>query len=133
MVALYRSPRRLIVATSCHFAAWLLGGIEVMVGLHVLGVPVGIRDAMIIESLGQAFRAVGFAVPGGLGVQEAGVLLICGLLGIGPQSAIELSLLRRFRELVLGVPALAAWYWIERPAGGRLVTNDNELCRETTS
>jgi uncharacterized membrane protein YbhN (UPF0104 family) len=102
-----------------------------MVGLHALGVPVGFRDATIIESLGQAFRAVGFAVPGGLGVQEGGVLLICTLLGIGPQTAIELSLLRRIRELALGVPALTAWYWIERPYAGALASpHENEPCRE---
>lgn len=134
IAAIYGSPRRLIVGGTYHFAAWLLGGFEVMVGLHVLGVPVGFRDATIIESLGQAFRAVGFAVPGGLGVQEGGVLLICTLLGIGPQTAIELSLLRRIRELALGVPALTAWYWIERPYASALASpHEDEPCRELTS
>jgi hypothetical protein len=68
---------------------------------------------LIIESLGQALRAVGFAIPASLGVQEGGYVLICGLLGISPQAAIELSLLKRIREVALGIPALIAWQVIE--------------------
>ncbi|MEI9986863.1 MAG: flippase-like domain-containing protein [Aliidongia sp.] len=133
IVGLYKSPRRLLLGGGLHFISWLLGGLEVLVGLQVLGVTVDFREALIIESLGQAFRAMGFAVPGGLGVQEGGVILICGLMGIGPQSAIELSLLRRFREVVLGVPGLLAWYWVEAPRAARTVPSKEELTRETTS
>jgi putative membrane protein len=133
IVALYQSRRRLIRSWSWHFVAWLLGGLEVMVGLHVLGVAVGLRDATIIESLGQAFRAVGFVVPGGLGIQESGVLLICSQLGIAPQVAIELSLLRRIRELALGGPGLLAWYWIERPRLMLFASVKKEPCRKTAS
>jgi putative membrane protein len=133
VVALYRSPRRLLAGGFCHLASWLLGGLEVMIGLRVLGVAAGLRDSLIIESLGQAFRAVGFMVPGGLGVQEGGVLLICGLLGIGPQHAIELSLLRRIRELALGVPGLLAWYGIERPFPAAPPAAPDEIFRETAS
>jgi hypothetical protein len=90
-----------------------LGGIEVMAALQMVGVDASLRESLIVESLGQAFRSFGFAVPGALGVQEGGFVLICGLLGIGPQSAIALSLLKRIREVVLGVPALLTWQWIE--------------------
>ena len=69
--------------------------------------------ASIIESLGQALRAVGFAIPASLGVQEGGYVLICGMLGISPQAAIELSLLKRIREVALGVPALIVWQILE--------------------
>ena len=133
IVALYQSRRRLIRSWSWHFVAWLLGGLEVRVGLHVLGVAVGLRDATIIESLGQAFRAVGFVVPGGLGIQEGGVLLICSQLGIAPQVAIELALLRRIRELALGGPGLLAWYWIERPRLMLFASVNKEPYRETAS
>jgi uncharacterized membrane protein YbhN (UPF0104 family) len=114
-----------------HFVSWLLGGVEALVGLRVLGVAAGPREALIIESLGQAFRAMGFAVPGGLGVQEGGVILVCGLLGIDPRSAIELSLLRRLRELALGVPGLLAWHWVEGARSARIVPAREEQPRET--
>ncbi|MDR3440867.1 flippase-like domain-containing protein [Telmatospirillum sp.] len=114
ILSLYRSPRRLVFGTANHVMSWLLGGLEVWAALLVLGHPVGWREALIIESLGQAFRSLGFAVPGALGIQEGGLVLVCGLLGMSPNAAIELSLLKRVRELALGLPGLLAWQWMEK-------------------
>jgi uncharacterized membrane protein YbhN (UPF0104 family) len=113
IVALYAAPAKLGWSFALHLISWLLGGFEVMLALHIVGVSVDFREGLIIESLGQAFRAVGFAIPGALGVQEAGFIIVCGLFGISPQSAIELSLLKRIREVALGIPALVAWQVIE--------------------
>ena len=113
IVALYAAPAKLGRAFACHLISWLLGGFEVMLALHLVGVSVDFHEGLIIESLGQAFRAVGFAVPGALGVQEGGFIIACGLFGISPQAAIELSLLKRIREVALGIPALIAWHVIE--------------------
>jgi putative membrane protein len=113
IATLYRRPARLCLGFMHHLISWLLGGIELMLALYLLGVPVDLGDALVIESLGQAVRAVGFAVPGALGVQEGGNVLVCGLVGIGPQAAIELSLLKRIREVALGVPGLLAWQFVE--------------------
>jgi putative membrane protein len=105
--------KRLGVAFSWQMISWLLGGFEVMLILNLVGVSVDFRQGLIIEGLGQAARGLGFFVPGSLGVQEGGYALVCGLLGISPASGIELSLLKRIRELVLGVPALIVWQVIE--------------------
>lgn len=113
-VAIYRSPGRLALGLACHTFSWLLGGLEVMGAFWALGHPVGLTDALIVEALGQAFHSLGFAVPGALGVQEGGLILICGLLGIEPQVALELSLLKRVREVALGLPGLLAWHLQER-------------------
>jgi putative membrane protein len=116
--ALYASPARLGWSSLHHLISWLLGGLEVMLALHFVGVSVDFREALIIESLGQAFRAIGFAIPGSLGIQEGGFIIACGLFGISPQAAIELSLLKRIREVAWGIPALVAWQIIEtRPVG----------------
>jgi putative membrane protein len=115
--ALYASPAKLGWSCLHHLISWSLGGLEVMLALHFVGVPVELREGLIIESLGQAFRAVGFVIPASLGVQEGGFIVACGLFGVSPQAAIELSLLKRIREVALGIPALAAWQLIEaRPA-----------------
>jgi putative membrane protein len=113
IAALYAAPARLGWAYCHHSISWLLGGLEVMLALHVVGTSIDFREGLIIESLGQAARAAGFAIPGSLGVQEGGYILVCGLLGISPQVAIELSLLKRIREVALGVPALFVWQLIE--------------------
>jgi len=110
---LYANPKKLGVAFLWHTISWLLGGLEVMLALYLVGVAVDLRQGLIIESLGQAMRAFGFFIPASLGVQEGGYVLICAALGIGPAAAIELSLLKRIREVALGVPALVAWEFIE--------------------
>lgn len=113
VVGLYRQPRRLCASGGWHLLSWLMGGIEVMVALRVVGVEVDFAQGLLIESIGQAMRTVGFAIPGSLGVQEGGYILVCGLVGVSPQSAIELSLLKRVREVVLGMPGLVAWHILE--------------------
>jgi putative membrane protein len=117
LIACYRSPRRLALAASWHSISWLLGGIEVCLALHFLGHDVGIAAGLVIESIGQALKAAGFAVPGALGVQEGGFIIICQAFGLSPEVAIALSLMKRLREVVLGVPALLAWQRMEaRPS-----------------
>ena len=135
VIAIYRSPRRLAMGGLYHLTSWLIGGLEVVVALHVVGVDIGVSQGLLIESIGQAMRTVGFAIPGSLGVQEGGYILICGLVGIGPQSAIELSLLKRVREVALGIPGLVAWHMIEgrtmawRPALARQPEKPSEAAQ----
>ena len=105
--------RRLGIAFTWHSISWLLGGFEVMLILYLVGVAIDLRQGLIIESLGQMMRALGFFVPASLGVQEGGYMMVCTVLGLGPAPAIELSLLKRIRELVLGIPAMIAWQIIE--------------------
>jgi putative membrane protein len=110
LVGSYRSPGRVTLAALWHLVSWLLGGVEVCLVLHFFGVDIGIGPGMIIESLGQAAKAVGFAVPGAVGVQEGGYVVVCRMLGISPEIAIALSLVKRLREVVLGIPGLALWH-----------------------
>ena len=100
-------------AFSAHLLSWMLGVLETGAGLWVLGLHPSWREALVVESLGQAVRALGFAIPGALGVQEGGYVLICGLFGVAPSSALALSLIRRAREVALGLPGLAIWHWSE--------------------
>ncbi len=113
LIGCYRSPRRVAVAVVWHMVSWLLGGIEICIGLHFLGHDVDFSTGLVIESLGQALKAAGFAVPGALGIQEGGYIIVCGLFGLSPELAIALSLLKRLREVVLGVPGLLLWQVME--------------------
>ena len=107
--ACWRSPRRVGLAMLHHSVSWLLGGLEVCLALHLLGHDTGLVPGLVIESLGQALKAAGFAVPGAVGVQEGGYVIVCGVFGLAPEAALALSLLKRLREVALGVPALLAW------------------------
>jgi putative membrane protein len=85
---------------------WLVGTGEVYLILQLIHRPVGWIDALLLESLGQAIRGAAFAIPGALGVQEGGYLLLAPLAGLPPDAALALSLAKRARELLLGVPGL---------------------------
>lgn len=121
LVGCYRSPGRIVAAAAWHLLSWLLGGIEVCLVLHFFGHDIGIGPGLIIESLGQAAKAVGFAVPGAIGVQEGGYVVVCRMLGISPEIAIALSLVKRLREVVLGIPGLILWHRTEGASGDRAV------------
>jgi putative membrane protein len=85
---------------------WVVGTGEVYLIAWFLGQPVSWLDALLLESLGQAIRGAGFAIPGALGVQEGGYLLLGPLAGLPPDAALALSLAKRARELLLGLPGL---------------------------
>jgi putative membrane protein len=87
-------------------AGWIVGTGEVYLIARFLGTPVSWHIAFVLESLGQAIRGAGFAIPGALGVQEGGYLLLAPLAGLTPDAAVALSLAKRTRELLLGLPGL---------------------------
>ncbi|MBX3028322.1 flippase-like domain-containing protein [bacterium] len=111
--ALYGRRAALVGATTWHLASWIAGAGEVWLGLYCLGHGVDVVTALLIESLGQALRSAAFFVPGALGVQEGGYLLLGGAFGIAPETALALSLVKRSRELLLGLPGLAVWLFEE--------------------
>lgn len=123
LMRLQSKPGALARAGGLHLTAWLAGTLETWLALWAMGAPVGWETAFVIESLGQAARSVGFVVPGALGVQEAGLVLIGGLFGLPPETAIALSMVKRARELVVGLPGLVAWQWVE---GKRLLRRSKQ-------
>ncbi len=114
LLGCYARPRPVLSGAAWHMVSWVLGGVEVCVALHCLGHDVGLGAGLVIESLGQALRAAGFAVPGALGVQEGGYIVLCGLFQLSPEVGIALSLVKRLREMALGLPSLALWHRMER-------------------
>lgn len=107
--ALYRNRRGFLACVLWRLAGWCAGVGEVWLALYVLGYPVSVLDAFILESLGQAVRSAGFAIPGAIGIQEGSYLLLGALIGVPGEIAISVSLLKRVREVVLGLCGLAAW------------------------
>jgi putative membrane protein len=93
---------------------WLVGTGEVYLILQFLGHPVSWLNSLLLESLGQAIRGAAFAVPGALGVQEGGYLLLAPLAGLPPDAALALSLAKRAREILLGLPGLLYLHLSER-------------------
>jgi len=111
--AIYRQPWLVLRAALWRLVGWLVGVGEVWLALYFLGAPVSIADALMLEALGQAVRGAAFAIPGALGVQEGGYVLLGSLVGLSPDTALALSLSKRVRELAFGIPGLIAWQMAE--------------------
>jgi putative membrane protein len=110
----YRRPGPVTASLLLSLVGWLVGTGEVFLVLQLFDHPVTWHNALLLESLGQAIRGAAFAIPGALGVQEGGYLLLAPLAGLPPDTALALSLAKRARELLLGLPGLLYLHRAER-------------------
>jgi putative membrane protein len=107
---------RLMRSIAWQVAGLVSGSAETWLVLRWLAHPVSAEGAVALESLTLAARSAFFIAPAGLGVQEAGLIGVGSLLGLGSDVAIALSLAKRAREILFGLPALAVW---QARSGGR--------------
>ncbi len=96
-----------------HATGWIASAIETWIALHLMGIDIGIAAVITIESLLYAVRSVAFAVPNAVGVQEGAYVMLGALFGLPPDMALALSLLKRGRDITIGVPVLLAWQALE--------------------
>jgi putative membrane protein len=91
--------------------------LEIWVALRVLGSDASIATALVLEALIQLVSSVAFVVPGSIGVQEGGFVLIGGMLGLDAPTCLALAGARRVRDLLFFVPGLVYWHVAERSFG----------------
>jgi putative membrane protein len=103
----------LAYAGGLQFIALISGSLEIWFVLRVVGHPIGFAAALIMESLMQAARHVAFFVPAGIGVQEGMLIQFGQTLGVSSELALTVSLAKRVREILCGVPALISWSLLE--------------------
>jgi putative membrane protein len=119
--------RRVGVIGCCAWTATSLifGSGEIWIALHALGLRATFVNSVILQSMVLTIRSAVFPVPGAIGVQEGGYVLVGNLLGIPGDAAFALSLIARVRELILGIPGLISWQLVEarRLWRARLATN----------
>ncbi|HKT17756.1 MAG TPA: lysylphosphatidylglycerol synthase domain-containing protein [Stellaceae bacterium] len=114
---IYTHRAALLAGFGLHLIGWIANAVEAWIALRFMGVGLDIDAVLVIESLLYAIRSVAFAVPNAVGVQEGAYVMLGGLFGLPPDMALALSLLKRGRDLTIGIPALLAWQAIE---GGAL-------------
>ncbi len=111
--ALLGRRRRLLAAGGLQFLALVSGSFEVWFALRLFGQPVDAAEALVLESMTQAVRHLAFIVPAGLGVQEAGLILFGHAFGVSSELALAVSMTKRLREVLCGLPSLVSWQWCE--------------------
>jgi putative membrane protein len=111
--ALY-ARRRGVVACCAWTVVSLIGSSgEIWIALHAIGVHATVINAIILQSVALTVRSAFFVVPGALGVQEGGYVVVGNLLGIPGETAFAVSLIARMRDLAVGIPALVTWQVVE--------------------
>jgi uncharacterized membrane protein YbhN (UPF0104 family) len=110
---IYRDRRGFALSFVLHVVAWTLPAFELWFALRLMGHKLSLVQAASYEGLVVAIRSAGFVVPMGAGIQEGGFVLIGALFGVTPQLALALALVKRARDLLLGLPALLAWHALE--------------------
>jgi putative membrane protein len=113
----------LLLAGTLQFVAFISASLEIWLALRLFGHPVGVSSALILESMTQAMRHLAFVVPAGVGVQEAGLILFGHVLGISGELALAVSMVKRIREVLCGLPPLLSWQWAEGRRLQRAVRN----------
>jgi uncharacterized protein (TIRG00374 family) len=104
----YRHKRQAFYAsTGLFLLGWMAEALEVHVILYYLGGPAMALSAISIGALSVFIKGGTFFIPGSLGAQDAGNLLLLEAFGCSDITGITFALLRRFRELVwIGVGLL---------------------------
>jgi putative membrane protein len=106
--AIYGRKTVIAAAVLCHFLGWLGSAGSSWLGYHLLGARISFAEAVGIEAL-----------PGAAGVQEAAYAGLGAIFGLPADISVAVSLLTRARDLVIGLPALLLWQWLEFHALGR--------------
>jgi len=113
VTVIYYRKKRVLICGLMQIVAWSLGSVEISLALYFLGQPLPLHECVMLEALIQGSASAAFAVPGALGVQEAGFLIFGGMLGLPREVAAALAIMRRCRDLLLYVPGLVAWQVFE--------------------
>ncbi|TLZ38601.1 MAG: HpnL family protein [Gammaproteobacteria bacterium] len=111
--AIYRSPGRVAASLGLHIGGWIGNALVAWMAFRLIGSRIELASVVAIESLVAAARSVGVLVPNALGVQEAAYTVLTPLFGAGAELGLAVSLLKRARDIVLGVPVLLVWQAIE--------------------
>ena len=116
---LYDSPPRLAASAALHLLAWIGSGGGTYIAFRLVGARVDLLDALALEALLCTLRSIAAFVPAAIGVQEAGYAMLAPLFGLPAEMGLAVSLLKRAREIVIGVPALLYWQGVEGRAALR--------------
>jgi putative membrane protein len=116
MDSIHASPFRIILSIAMHLFGWFAGAGATFVAVRLMGVHVAFASIVSIEALLCAIRSAAIFIPNALGIQEAAYAMLMPFFGLAAPVGLALSLLKRARDIAIGIPILLVWQAAE---GGR--------------
>lgn len=121
-----RDRRGFLLSTGTFFLGWLAEALEAYAILYYLGAPADLQSAFSIAALSVFIKGGTFFIPGSVGAQDGGNLMLLLAYGYTDVAGMTFALLRRLRELVwivIGLVCLAIL------GGRRALTNETGVPR----
>ncbi|MGH7254585.1 MAG: flippase-like domain-containing protein [Nitrospirales bacterium] len=94
-----RDRRAFTLSLLAFFLGWMAEALEVYAILYYLGVPIDPWSAIAIAALSVFIKGGTFFIPGSVGAQEGGNLLLLLAFGYTDVTGLAFSILRRLREV----------------------------------
>lgn len=110
---IWAKPKNILLSCFLHFIGWLAGAVGTWLCYRFLGANINIQEAITIEALICVALSIGFLVPANVGVQEGAYVVLGSIFGLDPHLSFSLSLIRRARDILIGVPCLLLWQALE--------------------
>ena len=83
-----------------YLIGWTLDTLEIWLVAQFMGVPLDWCQAIAIEAFVAVAKGFGSVAPGSIGVQEAGIVLLCRLAGAPDSFGVAYAVFRRGREVL---------------------------------
>jgi glycosyltransferase 2 family protein len=90
--------REFYMAIGCLFLGWLFHGLEVYIIFYLLDHPLSLTTALCFDALATLVASAAFFIPGNLGVQDGGNVLLAIGLQLGAVLGATFAVIRRLRE-----------------------------------
>jgi glycosyltransferase 2 family protein len=111
--AMYSDGARLALCMTAHMVGWFGKGLGNWIAFRLLGSDLDLMGGLAIEGLLHIVMATAVLIPGYAGVQEIGYVALGSIFGVPPEISLGVSLVRRARDIAIGIPVLLVWQFIE--------------------
>lgn len=129
LAEIHAAPLRLCVCLAIHLTCWFATAVWAWIAIRLIGKHIAFSSVFAIEAILSAIRSVAVIVPGAIGVQEAAYAILAPVFGLAAPVGVAISLLKRARDISLGVPILLTWQLAE---GGHALKASHDAARLIT-
>ena len=93
-------PAHFWLSFATYTIGWICDALEIFLVSYLIGIPLSWTEAMAVESFTSVAKALGIFVPGALGIQESGIVLLFHIFGLPEALGLPYAVIRRGREVI---------------------------------